>query len=513
VSTSGLSWSFGQTIGTADPLTDTFQQLERVEALRQRGQLDQARTACELLVARHPEYFGALYTLGLIYADKGHYPQALGCLVRAVMLNPQSWKALTALTTVYLELGAGEMAAITLEQARQLEPEEPGILLTLGEIYREDCEYELAQDTYRKALAADRSLEPATIGLAVCCAYLGRHSEAAELLESVIKRGHSSHTILVELLNLKSSCVTVDVLSELEKIVRPENEDAAHFESAAAFVRATVMDRCGRHVEAWDQMVAANRTHYAHWREEAAALAKTQRANLAQLQTKSIKVKGDTGGLPLSLFILGPSRSGKTTMETLVASLAGVKRGFENPNVENAIRRTFQTASLLTSKMFEVLPPKLDPLCGDLYQKELARRAGHAKVFTNTHPARIHDVARVAAAFPNVRFIFIKRDIEDNMLRIFMRKYREANAYSYDLKSIRDHLIWYHQMIDVLAEKLPNIVRVIRYEDIVADPATALEKAKDLCGLSAGGVSLPDIGDDRGCAVPYRQWMTAALNS
>jgi hypothetical protein len=219
------------------------------------------------------------------------------------------------------------------------------------------------------------------------------------------------------------------------------------------------------------------------------------------------------GGKTISLFILGPSRSGKTTMETLLATLDGVKRGYENPIVENAVLRAFQTAGLLTNKAFEVLPLKLDALCREIYVEELARRAGSAKVFTNTHPARVHDAARVAAAFPDVRFIFVKRNLDDNMLRIFMREYAVGNSYSYDLKATREHLLWYHQMIDTLVEKLPQIARVIHYEDIIADPAAALRMGGDLCGLAVKDVSLPELGDDRNCSEPYRMLILAALES
>jgi tetratricopeptide (TPR) repeat protein len=115
-----VTQSFGS--GAADSSIEAFRQLEKAEALRVRGELDRARTLCEPLVARYPDYYGALYTLALIYGDKGHAPQALGCLVRAVMLDPRSWRALTALSAVYLELGAHEMAAQSLEQARRINP-------------------------------------------------------------------------------------------------------------------------------------------------------------------------------------------------------------------------------------------------------------------------------------------------------------------------------------------------------------------------------------------------------
>jgi hypothetical protein len=198
-------------------------------------------------------------------------------------------------------------------------------------------------------------------------------------------------------------------------------------------------------------------------------------------------------------------------METLIAQLDGVKRGYENPIVENAVRRTFQLAGLLTERAFELLPSALDAQCREAYVDELVRRSGSAKVFTNTHPARVYDAARIASVFPNVRFIFIKRHRDDNLLRIFMRRYAVGNSFSYDLKSALDHIEWYHTMIDTLAEKLPKISRVIQYEDIIANPESALRTAADLCELSVANMPLSEIGDDRGCSKPYEGLIAAAL--
>ena len=503
----GVTWSFGP---ASSDSSETYRQLEKAEALRRKGELDRACTLCEPLVARHPDYYGALHTLGLIYADKGQYPQALGCLVRAVMLNPLSWQALTALSTVYLELGASEMAAQSLEQARLINPRDPSIFAMLGEIYHTEREYELAYDAYHSALDLDPSLEIAAIGLGMCCRQLGRYAEAAKVFEGLVKRGSRSLTVLAALADLPVSSVSLDLLSELKKITADKNANKAEFENSVAVIKAAALDRVGRLQEAWQSLVPANRSIYLARQQDARDVGETQRKSLARLKTRQIK-PASGAAKTISLFILGPSRSGKTTMETLIATLDGVKRGYENPIVENAIRRTFQSAGLLTDRAFEMLPPTLDSLCREIYMEELGRRAGSAKVFTNTHPARIHDAARVAAAFPEVRFIFVKRNLDDNMLRIFMREYAVGNSYSYDLKATREHLLWYHQMIDALAEKLPEISRVIHYEDIIADPAAALRMGADLCGLAMKEGPLPELGDDCDCSKPYQVLIDAAL--
>jgi tetratricopeptide (TPR) repeat protein len=499
-----------------NPLQDTVIRLEQAEQLRQQGKLDRAQRICEGLVREHPDYMAALHTLGLIHADRKNYQQALICLVRAVMLNPRSWATLTALSGVYLELNANEMAAQALEQARAIKPQDSNILATLGEIYRQEREYELAKDAFQQALNIEPNLVPAATGLGWVLLYLGQNAEAAQIFEGLLKHGALSLEIITALAYLPTSLISIDLQSEMDKLL--ENHSKAETaappqksitENTVAFVRAAAFDKEGRYKEAWDQIVPANRTMFATLQDDFRDSLERERVTLSLLRNNSVKPSVSQNEYPISLFILGPSRSGKTTMETLVATLGGVKRGYENPIVDNAIRRTFQAAGLLTSSYFEMLPPQLYKECREIYLEELNRRAGSAKVFTNTHPARIFDAALISSVIPNVRFIFMKRNLEDLILRIYQRRYREWNSYSYDLKATRDYVIWYYQMIDLMAQKLPETVRVINYEDMVSDPSGSLVIAANLCGVPLSEqASLPSVGDDRNCSVPYSNFMS-----
>ena len=197
-------------------------------------------------------------------------------------------------------------------------------------------------------------------------------------------------------------------------------------------------------------------------------------------------------------------------MERLVGLLDGVKRGYENPCVDNAISRTYQSAGLLTSFTLAHLPPQFYPQVRENYVKEMLRRSGSARVFTNTHPGYINECARLAATMPNVRLIFVKRNVDDLVLRIFMRHFRRGNAYAYSLKAAREHVEWFHNMMDLIAKKLPSITRVVHYEDIVAEPDRAVAIAAELCGLPPPRISVSSVGDDRGCSEPYRELMAAS---
>jgi tetratricopeptide (TPR) repeat protein len=518
-------------VSTPDPahgmntLRENFDRLQQAEELRLAGKLDASQNICEELLRQYPDYWGALHTLGLVFVQKNDNDQALNYLVRAAMLDPRNSSTLTALGGVYAALGAHEMAAQTLEKAKSINPQDPDVLSMLGGVYREQREYELALDVLHGALALDKDHAKAATGLGWVYADMGRSAECAAIferlvqggldqLEDFVEQGMASLELLGVLANLPRKLVNIDVLSELDRLRRHYGRDAAEFENLAAFVRVAALDRAGRYAESWQHALSANGAIVPAIQNELRQTRQRQEAMLAALRANPVRATcGQDGECPVSLFIIGPSRSGKTTMEQLIATLDGVKRGYENPSVKIALCRTFQSAGLLTNNYFELLPPKLYPLSRDIYLEEIARRAGSAKVFTNTAPTRIFEAGLIAEAFPNVRFICLKRDVDDTILRMFQFKYQGGNFYSYDLKAARDHVLWYHQMIDLLAEKIPDDVRIVHYEDMVADPAAALRTAAELCNLPAPSGPIPAVGDDRGCAQPYRQLMAAELSA
>ena len=499
---------------TGTVLQDSFLRVQQAEAFRRHRRFDRAQAICESLLRSYPDYVAALHTLGLVLADQERHHDALSYLVRAVLLNPRSWTALTALAGVYLRLGATDMAAQTIEQAAAIEPGDASVLLMLGDVRREQCEYETARDAYRRAVTIDPSMVEAAIGIGWCCAEIGDFPEAAEVFEGVARRDPRRIEPLRALAALPAVKLRIDLLAQLDKVARDPGEDDAELQISIAFIRSAALDRAGRHAEAWKCAADANRIMLRAMENSLEQLAERRRTSLATLReqtaTSERRATGN-GENPISLFILGPSRSGKSTMERLVGGLAGVKRGYENPIVENAVRRTFQLSALPTDTLLGHLPSPAYPLCREIYLREIRRRTGSAKVFTNTNSGCIFEAAFIATVLERTRFILMKRNLDDNLLRTYMRKYGEANAYAYDLKAAREHILWYHEMIDLMAAKFPNTVRVIHYEDMIADPGSTLRTAADLCDISIHDRHSTTIAGDPGCAARYREFISAEL--
>jgi len=482
-------------------------------ALLALGRVEEAIAQYKEALAIRPNYVDACINFGNALARLGHYEAAMASYNKAIALRPRHADTYHSLGNALGMMGRHQEALVSYGKVLALRPQDADLHFRLGKAYEALAQHEEALKSYDQALAIDPDHVGALTGRGHELKLFRNYVDAAKVFESLVQRGVCSAEALLGLAGMPASVITIDVLAHLDKVTRQADEDQAKFENCIAFARAAALDKAERYAEAWEHLVRANRAAFLANQEAFEDVAARQSRNLMRLRQSSAKQPGATGdgGQVISLFILGPSRCGKTTLESLVNTLDGVKRGYEDFSVGNAVARTFQTTALGGTPLLENLPSSLFSSCRDAYLAELAARAGSAKIFTSTNPGRIHDADLIAAAFPNVRFLLVKRDLDDNLLRIYQHRYNTGNFFSYNLKAARDHILWYHEMMMLLAERFPRIVRVLQYEAMIADPAAALRVAAELCGVPGRASPLPAIADDRGCAMPYRQYIAAEL--
>lgn len=501
----------------SNPVVAAHRELEQAEKYRKTGKLKQALAICEALIDRHPDYVGALHTLGLIHIDRQSYWQALSCFVRAAMLNPQDWTILTNLANVYLGLGAEVMAAHTLEQALALNSDDADVHFVLGQIYQSQREYVLAVESFERALKRNPSHAGALHEAGRCYTHLGEIDRAAAVLTKSLQVNREPQNMLHSLYSLgqlPTSVIKTDILAKLDRVSKSIPEPDEKSAIRMAFIRAAALDKQGRHEEAWANLVEANQSIDERCKDACARYLDRHdvTCEYARTQTwKAAKEKGGRHAQPVSLFILGPSRSGKTSLEYLISHIDGVKRGYESGVIDTSVRRTSQLSGLLTLNEPWQLPASLAGRFSDIYREELQKRSDGATVLTNTHPGRIDDVGAMAQSIPYCRFVFVNRNPKDIAIRMYMKHYRDGtNFYAYNIKSIYRQINWYQEMFKTWSEKLPNNCILVDYAEMLEDPRTTMKRVAELCGLPVPDCLMPELGDDRGCAEPYFEFLKSA---
>ena len=176
------------------PFEQMITAVQEAEKLRLAGQLDRALSTCGAVLKQDPDYVAALFTMGLILADRSQYEKALGYLHRAAMINPYDPKILDrierSLFKAGLKFDGGENAGTG---SRSLLPGMPTSIATLGEIYRNEKEYELSKQAFETALEIDPEFtwQPRS-GLALNLMEIGHLSEACAIFGKHVSQGSRS---------------------------------------------------------------------------------------------------------------------------------------------------------------------------------------------------------------------------------------------------------------------------------------------------------------------------------
>ncbi len=490
---------------------DAHGRLSEADTERKAGNIAKAIKLCETLIDQYPDYVGALHILGLAHMAQRAYWPALSCFVRAAMLNPQDWTILTSLAQAYLGLEANEMAARTLELARAINGDDVEVHYTLGLIYDRQREYEAASAAFNRAMELDPGHALAAFSCGLCATHLGDLEMAAKAFLASHDADPNLIAPITATAQLPAALSRFDVESALSKVAQTSAKSEKDHKIHVAFTRAHILHGKCEHESAWAELKRANDPLASRYSQDLAR--HRERREAITIRAKAYRAPktlpvATAGEIPVSLFILGISRSGKTTLERLLDRIPGIKRGYENPIVEIAVSRTSQEAGLLTMNQLGDLPADLGGKFALHYTNNLRIRAKSADVFTNTNPGRVADVGRLAELIPNVRFVFITRNRADTALRIYLKHFREGgNAYAYDLDSIFAEIDWYHDMFAIWQERLGDICLCVTYEEMIADPAGQVARVAAHCGLRITPGEMPAIGDDRGCAEPYSALM------
>ena len=165
-----------------------------------------------------------------------------------------------------------------------------------------------------------------------------------------------------------------------------------------------------------------------------------------------------------TICILGPSISGKSTLEKLLMPTPGLIPLFESIKIDKFQK---MTARKLTFN--------------DLFyysEAELLKRG--TKFVTSTSPATIFHADLLLDTLQNSYCVFVDRDPLDLGSEIFQKNYKSGNSYAYDPLQIQKFLTLYSQLRDTLTTKLPSRCLCISFEDLHNNKPKVLLKLQQM---------------------------------
>lgn len=498
--------------------------LFRANGLFEQRHYAEAEALLKKIIDEEPNYFGAWFLLGKTHFERQDLWNAISCFNRASMLNTSDVPTLINLGLSYTKLGARELAVQVLDLALVKEPENVNISRALAAVFKDDRDYQRAAEMLYRAHQLQPSSPAIVQELGIVHFELGNMEEARHWLIRALTLAKTSKSkaaavnlpvALLALSLLPIEIEHIDLMSEIDRL------EAAHdgnlpqsSQHKLRLARSRTLERTGHHDEAWQHLEAVNGAilsdvkteipKYFRRQEEAFLYARAFKfSDIRPLQIRQDQVT--------PIFIVGASRSGKTTMEGLLGGLDDVRMGYENKVVERALARTSLQAGLPKLTNFWSLPDNLDSDFSAVFNQELSDRAQGARYFTVTYPGVINHAARLARILDNAVFVFLKRDMSDHVYRCYQKQYANGNSYSYDLAACRDYIENYNMMMEFWHQKINMRSIMLSYEDLVDNPGKALGQVAKRIRLKLPADMKCVVGDDRGCAKPYEAYLHKAL--
>ena len=283
---------------------------------------------------------------------------------------------------------------------------------------------------------------------------------------------------------------------------RHATDESGHrfYRSQLYFLCGTVLERAGRHAEAFAAYSEANRIFSRgtfNPDEEDAFVDEVIEVFTAQRLASLPRAGVDASRM---VFVVGRPRSGTTLVERIIASHPDAHAAGETP----ALNKIALELPLLTGaeRGYPHGAAHLDAdtisAPGRAYLDRVLSRSLHAKIVTDKDLVTWKYLGLVELCLPGARIIDLRRDPMDNCLSCFASPLGHSLAYSADLEHLGRAYRAYARLMDHWRRVLSTPILSVRYEDIVADQETWSRRLIEFCGLPWDERCLEFFRDSRG---------------
>lgn len=478
------------------------------------GRLPEAAEVCRTVLDLKPNHPHALHMLALAREEEGAAEEALSLVRQAVdtgvqhpaihlahgrlllrfgrtaeataplraslHLDSRQPQAAALLGKALMQLGRAREARELLDTALEAMPGEPMLREASGVVFMTQGRYAEAAREFERALAVEQRLGDAHANLALVYEQSNRLDDARRLVETGLARWPEQ-----------------SVLRLIDARLKRRDGDPAAARTALQQLRARAdldpaLDRdieyeLGWCADALDDTAAAM-AHFEAANGKALALAAPapglQEAFPRQFAALARFYGGDrlpAPGVPqrpMPAFLVGFPRSGTTLLDTMLGAHPELTVLEEQPTVQAMLDACMDGGLAYPEDLNKLTPER----CAELravYQR-VCRAAGWdgMRGLIDKSPFATAHLGLIQQVFPGAPVIFVARHPCDVVLSCYMNNFA-INAGTVHFTSLTGAARLYcgaMELWQLYLRKLPMQYRVLRYEDLIADPETQLKR-------------------------------------
>ena len=432
------------------------------------GRISESLITSQKIIQLNPQNPEAHYNLGVILQKLGRLYEVETSYRKAIELKPDYAEAHYNLGNTLKELGRLNEAETNYRKAIELKPDYAEAHNNLAAMLQEAGRLNEAETSCRKAIELKPDLAEAYNNLGVTLKELGRLKEAEASYTQAITLKPDFVDGARNLVKLPVGQLDSDTLDLCEKIFRVPGDELEH-KIKYFFFRGYLQKHRGLMDQSFNNFCKANKLKLEDSKDKVMVEGKQNIDHLVRIKKWVPNIPDLTRDRLKKIFIMGPSRSGKSYAEHVLRGSSNVKALYEG------IRNT----EILKNNYYE------KDLCERLFQNLFSQSETQLfhqqyEVVTSTNPESIFYSDYLMDMLPNTYFIFVKRDPRDVSPEIFTKEYLLGNFYSHDPNGISKYLGVYNEICETVSLKTPNRFLTVNFEEIIKAPADFVDRVSNL---------------------------------
>ena len=453
--------------------------------LAQNGQADKAMIHLRQAAEIAPNNALAQANLGALLVSKQAYDEAITALNAAARLNSEMVDVHLNLAQAYIRSFRFQPAVDPLFRALALDPQSVAAHVGLAHALFRAERHEAAEHHARRALEIDPDAHEAKLHLGNILAAMGRMDDAAKAFLEVAAQPGRALGALTRLIALRKTTADSPEYRLLTQYADRTETLPERQRVQLHFALGKAADDLGDAETAIGHFHKGNAITAQMYPFDAETSAKREQ-RMRSLVTPAFVQRHRGAGLHevAPIFICGMPRSGTTLMEQMFSRHPKVQAGGEL----RATAYAFHNSPDLRQVLEEEAPDSIvtdDMLTrlGEQYQTFLHREGLRSEYVTDKMPNNYLYAGLLALAFPRAKILIMRRHPLDNLLSNYMQNFGNNQPFSTSFETMAQVYDQFDKTARHQLETLPDQVRFVEYEKVVADPEAQMREALDFVGL------------------------------
>ena len=434
------------------------------------------------LLNKYPKNAFLYNLLGSCFQKNNDHKNAQKAFFKVLEFDPKNLAAMNNLGNTFKSIKKFDDAKIYFMRVLEIDPSYTNALVNFGSLNYDLNNFEEAIKLYNKALKINNEMPLGHNNIALAYLSLGKFDDAIKHFNEVLRidpKITSADKFISKITKYESNSKHIKIMET--KINQDLNDNAKidlYFALGKAYEDIKNYEKSFFNLEKGNNL-KKKLTKYDDEKDNFLFSNIRKSFDDFNFQKSSIDYKRSNN----NIFIVGMPRSGTSLVEQIISSHSEVYGAGELSYLDQSVRNNFEIQDKLLN-FSETNNLDAFKNIAKNYVSLVDNFQTNKKFITDKAPLNFLWIGFIKIIFPDAKIIHIKRNPKDNCLSLYKNVFDLNLNWSYDQKDLLNFYLNYQSLMEFWAEKIPNFIHDIQYENLINNPKFETENLLKFCNLN-----------------------------